>query len=84
MDAVLCTHLNSRGVYGAKVLVTVMIMIRVGVRVARSTVFDRTARFLVQGLWPDLQNILRQSYDYLMIMRKLRSSYDGRLIYKTS
>jgi len=33
---------------------------------------------------PDLQNILRQSYDYLTIMLKLRSTYDGRLIYKTS
>ena len=36
----------------------------------------------IQG--PDLQNILRQSYDYLTIMPKLRSTYDGRLIYKTS
>jgi len=35
-----------------------------------------------QGL--DLQNILRQSYDYLTITPKLRSTYDGRLIYKTS
>ena len=35
-------------------------------------------------LGPDLQNILRQSYDYLMIMQKLRSTYDGHLIYKTS
>ena len=34
-------------------------------------------------LGPDLQNILRQSYDYLTIMPKLRSTYDGRLIYKT-
>jgi len=33
---------------------------------------------------PDLQNILRQSYDYLTIMPKLRSTYDGRLMYKTS
>ena len=38
--------------------------------------------FAAQG--PDLQNILRQSYDYLTIMPKLRSTYDGRLIYKTS
>jgi len=29
----------------------------------------------------DLQNILRQSYDYLAIMPKLRSTYDGRLIF---
>jgi len=36
----------------------------------------------IQG--PDLQNILRQSYDYLTIMPKLRSTYDERLIYKTS
>ena len=35
-------------------------------------------------LGPDLQNILRQSYDYLTIMPKLQSTYDGRLIYKTS
>ena len=35
-------------------------------------------------LGSDLQNILRQSYDYLTIMPKLRSTYDGRLIYKTS
>jgi len=33
---------------------------------------------------PDLQNILRQSYDYLAIMPKLRSTYDRRLIHKTS
>ena len=32
---------------------------------------------------PDLQNILRQSYDYLTIMTKLRSTYDRRLIHKT-
>jgi len=36
----------------------------------------------VQG--PDLQNILRRSYDYLTMMPKLRSTYDGRLVYKTS
>ena len=36
----------------------------------------------IQG--PDLQNVLRQSYDYLTIMPKLRSTYDERLIYKTS
>ena len=35
-------------------------------------------------LGPDLQNILRQSYDRLTIMPKLPSTYDGRLIYKTS
>jgi len=33
---------------------------------------------------PDLQNSLRQSYDYLRIMPKLRSTCDRRLIYKTS
>ena len=33
---------------------------------------------------PDLLNILRQSYDYLTIMPMLRSTYDGRSIYKTS
>jgi len=36
------------------------------------------------ALKPDLQNILRQSYDYLTIMPKSRSTYDGRLINKTS
>ena len=38
--------------------------------------------------WPSwgaiYKNILRQSYDYLTIIPKLRSTYDGRLIYKTS
>ena len=38
----------------------------------------------VAKLWPDLENILRQSYDYLTIMPTLRSAYDERLIYKTS
>ena len=33
---------------------------------------------------PDLLNILRQSYDYLTIIPKLRSTYDGRLIHETS
>ena len=33
---------------------------------------------------PDLQNISRQSYDYLMIMPKLGSTYDRRLSHKTS
>ena len=29
-----------------------------------------------------IKNILRQSYDYLSIMPKLRPTYDGRLVYK--
>ena len=33
---------------------------------------------------PDLQNVLRQSYDYLTIMPELRSTYDRRLIHKSS
>jgi len=37
----------------------------------------------ISRLGPNLQNILRQSYDFLTIMPKLRSTYDGRLIYKT-
>ena len=41
-------------------------------------------RYLVIQQGPDLQNILRQTYDYLTIMPKLRSTYDVRLIYKTS
>ena len=32
---------------------------------------------------PDLQDILRQSYDYLTITPKLRSTYDRSLIYKS-
>ena len=39
---------------------------------------------LFSNLGPDLQTILRQSYDYLTIMPKLRSTYDGRLIYRIS
>ena len=35
-------------------------------------------------LGPNIKNILRQSYGYLTIMPKLRSTYDGRLIYRTS
>jgi len=38
----------------------------------------------ISPLGPNLQNILRQSYDFLTIMQMLRSTYDGRLIYKTS
>ena len=38
----------------------------------------------VKILMPDLLNILRQSYDYLTIMPKLPSTYDGSVIYKTS
>ena len=38
----------------------------------------------ISRLGPNLQNILRQSYDFLTIMPMLRSTYDGRLIYKTS
>ena len=50
-----------------------------------SSLVDSTFRctaFIHQG--PNLQNILRQSYDYLTIMPKLRSTYDRRLIHKTS
>jgi len=35
-----------------------------------------------ETLEPDLQNILRQSYGYLTIMPKLRSTYHGLLIYQ--
>ena len=37
-----------------------------------------------QNLRPDSQNIVRHFYDNLTTMPKLRSTYDGRLIYKTS
>ena len=43
-----------------------------------------TIRPWLEDLWPDLQTVLRQSYDYLTIMPKLLSTYDGRLINKTS
>jgi len=39
--------------------------------------------FRTTPLGPDLQNILRLSYDNLTTVLKLRSTYDGRLIYKT-
>jgi len=32
---------------------------------------------------PDLQNILRDSYDFLTIIPQSRSTYDGSLIYQT-
>jgi len=40
--------------------------------------------FISYNWGPDLQNILRQSYDYLSIMQKLRSTWDGSSVYKTS
>ena len=43
--------------------------------------FSQTALIIRR---PDLQNILRQSYDCLTIMPKLQSTYYGRLIYQTS
>jgi len=42
------------------------------------------ADLALNKLGPDLQNILRQSYDYLTIMPNLGSTYDRRLIFKTS
>jgi len=39
-------------------------------------------RVEISRLGPNLQNILRQSYDFLTIMPMLHSTYDGRLIYK--
>jgi len=50
----------------------------------RADMYTGRVGILLVNQGPDLQNILRQSYDYLMIMPKLRSTYDGRLIYKTS
>jgi len=44
----------------------------------------RTERRVINCPGPNLQNILRQSYDYLTIMPKLRSIYDRCLIQKTS
>ena len=51
------------------------------IRVAKAVILGTS---YVQVLGPDLQTILRQTYDYLTITPKLRSTYDGRLIYKTS
>ena len=54
-------------------------------RVSMDELMDKNLPYFVGGnLGPDLQNILRQSYDYLTIMPKLRPTYEGRLIYKTS
>jgi len=50
----------------------------------RADMYNGRVGILLVNQGPDLQNILRQSYDYLTIMPKLRSTYDGRLIYKTS
>jgi len=36
------------------------------------------------GAYARFTNISRQSYDYLTLMPKLRSTDDGRLVYKTS
>ena len=38
----------------------------------------------ISRLGSNLQNILRQSYDFLTIMPMLRSTNNGRLIYTTS
>jgi len=44
-----------------------------------------TLQWAKEGNWgPNVQNILRQSYDYIMIMPKLQSTYDRRLVYKIS
>ena len=44
----------------------------------------RSAEETIHTWGPILQNILRRSYDYLTITPQLRSTYDGRLIYKTA
>jgi len=49
-----------------------------------SCFFDSQCILVLRQLGPNLQNILRQSYDNLTIMPKLRSTYDERLIYKTA
>jgi len=50
---------------------------------ASGSILGWSACYSFCPLWPDLQNILRQSYDYLTIMPMLLSTYDERLIYKT-
>jgi len=40
------------------------------------------ANYIIRG--PDLQNILRKSYNYFTITPKLRSTYNECLIYWTS
>jgi len=47
-----------------------------------SAIFLGNDATVSQNQGPDLQNILRQSYDYLTIMPKIRSTYDRHLIYK--
>ena len=56
---------------------------RLGQHVSGVSAESRQAQSILVSihLGPDLQNISRQSYDYLTIMPKLRSTYDGRLIY---
>ena len=49
---------------------------------ARTLFHTFCGRRTVHG--PDLQNILCQSFDYFTTMPKLRWTYGGRLIYKTS
>ena len=49
-----------------------------------STVYNAKPTVGAQDQGPNLLNILRQSYEYLTIFPKLRSTCDGRLIYKTS
>jgi len=64
-----------------RVCVCVCVCVCVFKWIVRSGLFRSDIR---QRQGPDLQKILRQSYDYRTIMPKLRSTYDGRLIYMTS
>jgi len=57
------------------------ISVRWGIQLEEFPLEEHTYK---EDLGPDLQNILRQSYDYLMIVPKLRSTSNGQLIYKTS
>jgi len=71
---ILTQTLSSRDQTGLETTVSVSVSVLV------SRVLASVSRLCLQG--PDLQNILQQSYDYLTIMSKLRSTYDGCLIYK--
>ena len=77
------THINPNYLQ-AIVTITMTTITSVSTSDKRADMYTGRVGILLVNQGPDLQNILRQSYDYLMIMPKLRSTYDGRLIYKTS
>ena len=65
-------------------LLTVVMGLEVTTEGIRTGTGTERWRERVRDLGPDLQNILRQSYDHLTIMAKLRSTYDTRPVDKIS